>query len=422
MLKKNRNIIKNKEIVFKIPEFPHVSETFIVAQIVTAIQLGYDVQIIIRKLADTNVNICSSLIEQYSLLDKIIIEDYKIPLNKFYRVLKWILLLMINFKDVYYVIKYYREHPKFSLGWLYQWVFYKQFNNVNIVHVQYGTCKYPIDLLKKIKFFKPALVCSFHGHDAIFPLYGYIQNNGYYHNLFNHADVITANTPYLRDLLLNLGCHKEKIELIPVGVNTEYFYQKKSKENMAKTFELITVGRLNIVKGQLYALKVVKKLKQAGYQIKFKLIGDGPEKETLQNYIKQNNLGDTIYMLGAKSPKEVVSLLRESDLFLFTSVSQYQGKSTETQGLATLEAMACGLPVIGFNSGGIKYTFEDKVSGFLCEEYDVDCVFDKVKYLIKNHKILKEMGVEARKFVTQNYSQDIIDAKWKNIYDKISDL
>lgn len=416
------NSLKNKQIVFKVPEFPHVSETFIVAQIVTAIKLGYEVQILIRKLADTNASMCSSLIEQYSLLDKIIIEDYKIPKNKIIRSFKWLILLLGNIKHIYYIIKFHKEFPKFSLSWLYTWYFYQQFKEAAVFHIQYGTYKYPMDLLKKTGFFKPSVIVTFHGHDAFFPLYGYIQNNGYYDNLFKYADVITANTPYLGDQLLKLGCPKEKLELVPVGVNTEYFYQNKSKEHIAKTLELITVGRLNIVKGQIYALKVVKKLKQAGHQVKFKIIGDGLEKENLQNYIEQNNLGDTIYLLGAKSPNEVVSLLRESDLFLFTSVSKYQGKSTETQGLATLEAMACGLPVIGFNSGGIKYTFEDKVSGFICEEYDVDCVFNKVKYLMENHKILKEMGVEARKFVTQNYSQEIIDLRWKTIYDKISIL
>ncbi len=411
-----------RKIVFKVPEFPHVSETFIVAQIVTAINLGYDAQILVRKISDADINNCSSLIEQYGLLEKIIIEDYKIPSNKFYRALKWIYLLLINLKYVNFIVKYHRMHPKFSLTWLYQWIFYQKFKNFSIIHIQYGTFKYPIDLLKKTGYFKPALVCSFHGHDAIFPLYGYIENNGYYHNLFNYADVITANTPYLRDILFDLGCPKDKLEIVPVGVNTKYFNQNESIEINDKNFELITVGRLNVVKGQIYALKVIKRLKEAGYKIKFKLIGDGPEKEVLHNYIVQNNLEDIVCMLGAQPPKKVVSLLRASHLFLFTSVSEYQGKSTETQGLATLEAMACGLPVIGFNSGGIKYTFENNVSGFLCEEYDVDCVFDKVKYLIENQKILVEMGEEAKKFVNQNYSQDIIDFKWKNIYDKISDL
>lgn len=414
------NSLKSKKIVFKVPEFPHVSETFIVAQIVTAIKLGYEVQILIRKFPNTNVSLCSSLIEQYCLLDKIIIEDYNIPKNKIIRSFSWFILLLKNIKSINYIIKFHKEFPKFSLTSLFTWHFYQKFKEVAIIHIQYGTFKYPMDILKKTGFFKPAVIVTFHGHDAFFPIYGYIKNNGYYDNLFNHADIITANTPYLGNQLLKLGCPKEKLKLVPVGVNMEYFYQNKSRQHIAKTLKLITVGRLNIVKGQIYALKAIKKLKQAGYQVKFKIVGDGPEKENLQNYIEQNNLGDTIYLLGAKSPKEIVSLLRESDLFLFTSVSKYQGKSTETQGLATLEAMACGLPVIGFNSGGVKYTFEDKVSGFICEEYDLNCVFEKVKYLIENHKILKEMGVEARKFVTQNYSQDSIDFKWKDIYDKIS--
>ena len=68
-------------IVFKVPEFPHISETFLVAQITTAINLGYHIKIITRKIIVNNL----ALIEDYQLLDKIIIEDYKIPKNKIVR-------------------------------------------------------------------------------------------------------------------------------------------------------------------------------------------------------------------------------------------------------------------------------------------------------------------------------------------------
>ena len=93
-------MVKMKQkIVFKISEFPHISETFIVNQIVTAIKLGYEVEILIRKLLNNATDLNIGLIKKYALLDKIIIENYNIPKNKVVRFIKWIFLLISNFKD-----------------------------------------------------------------------------------------------------------------------------------------------------------------------------------------------------------------------------------------------------------------------------------------------------------------------------------
>jgi len=164
---KNGNTINNKTIVFKIPEFPHISETFLLSQILTAIKLGYSVKIITRKLVISNIH----LIEKYQLLDKIVIDDYKIPKNKIVRVLKWSLLFVFYLKHIHFIISYFKQHSKFSLTWLFQWAFYNQFSNANIIHVQYGNYKYPIDLLKNTGFFKQFQSLKFIArYEAICPL------------------------------------------------------------------------------------------------------------------------------------------------------------------------------------------------------------------------------------------------------------
>ena len=93
MLNKNQNIAKDKLIVFKIPEFPHLSETFIIAQIVTAKNLGYET-IILTKKRIQNTSFITSVIFEYGLLDNIIIEDYKIPKKRLQRIFNWCLILL----------------------------------------------------------------------------------------------------------------------------------------------------------------------------------------------------------------------------------------------------------------------------------------------------------------------------------------
>lgn len=406
-----------KKIVFKLREFPHLSETFILAQIITAINCGYDVSLLVVELLDFEASKQKSLIEKYQIDKKIIIEDYKIPKNKFLRLVKWLTLLMFNFKDINYIIQFYRENTKFSLTWLYQWVFYKQFNKVAIFHVQYGTSSTTLAKLKKTGY-KPSLVVTFHGHDAFFPINGFIPNNGYYDNLFKYGDLITVNTPYLANIITELGCPKEMIMTVPVGVDTDFFYPKKTQISVKKC-KLISVGRLSIVKGHIYAFESVRKLEQEGYNIELTVVGEGPERVKLENYIRKNNLFDSIVLVGAKSQEEVRELLWESDIFLFPSVSLHNGKSTETQGLATIEAMACGLPAVVFDSGGVKYTLENGVSGFICDEFDTDCMCSKVKILIENRDKLIAMGNQAIDFIKQNYSQKMIDKKWEYVYNKV---
>ena len=411
--------MNKKKIIFKVPEFPHVSETFIVAQIVTAIKLGYEVEILIRKLLDNAVASNVGLIEQYGLLDKIIIEDYKIPKSKIIRSFNWFILLLANIKHIYYIIKFYKEFPKFSLTWLYTCHFYKQFNDAAIIHVQYGTNKYPIDILKKIGYFKPSVIATFHGHDAFFPINGFIPNNGYYDNLFRYGNLITVNTPYLGEKILELGCPTALLSIVPVGVDMDFFYPNIEKKGMHKTLKLITVGRLVKVKGHQFCIEAVKQLINKGIEVTLTIIGEGPERSNLENLIAKYHLEDIVFMKGSKTQQEVRLGLWEHDLYLLTTIALPDGRS-ETQGLATLEAQACGLPVIVFDSGGVKYTLEDGVSGFVCKEYDVEEVVANIIKLIDNPSLLTKMSDQAVTFVNENYSQKIIDQKWEVIYRNLS--
>lgn len=407
-----------KKLIFKIGQFPHLSETFILAQIITAIKCGYEVKLLIGQLLDFETSKQLDLITKYGIDKKIIIEDYKIPKNKVIRLIKWFALLAINFRNIKTIIQFHKGNIKFSLTWLYQWVFYNQFNDVSIFHVQYGTNSSTLALLKKTGF-KPSVIVTFHGHDAFFPINGFIPNNGYYDNLFKYGNLVTANTAYLADKIIELGCPKELLSIVPVGVDTDFFYPIKKGLGKNEKSKLITVGRLSVVKGHIYAFVVVKKLKEAGYDVVLTVVGEGSERLNLENYIKDNKLNDSIVLVGAKSQEEIRELLRDNDIFLFPSVPLHYGKSTETQGLATLEAQACGMPVIVFDSGGVKYTLENGISGFVCNEFDVDAVVDNIIKFIEKPNLLSKMGTNAINFVNENFSQKIIDQKWEIIYNNM---
>lgn len=407
-----------KTIIFKVSTFPRVSETFVIHQAITAIELGYQVFILVHKKNDFKKSLHEELLNKYHLEDKIIQENIIIPKNKFFRLLKVVFLFLkycYRFSDIYNFYKYQPSNNK-SISWIFYWVFYNNLDSKDtIFHVQFGNHKYPLDILKSKCNFKSKLIVSFHGHDAFFPMYGYVPNNNYYGLLFQGTDFIIANTNYLAEKLIDLGCPENKIKIIPVAVNTDYF-RPSEKVRIDKTdLKLINVGRLDPIKGQKYLIEIVKKLEKQGVNVQLNIIGEGEERENLEALILNYGLVNKVILLGAKSQDEIKYHLQNSDLYLFTAVP-VEGGRRETQGLATLEAQACGLPVLAYDSGGIKYTINDGFSGFVFDECEIDKIVDKIIYLNKNRNVLEKMRLNCISFIENEFSNNVLNKKWEVLY------
>lgn len=410
---------RKKRIVFKIGEFPHTSETFIIAQVITAINLGYQVNILVHNKLDFNKSLHKELLLKYNLEDKIIYDKVIIPKNKVLKFSKIFSLFFLNLSNLKSIFNFYKFQKEKSFSWIFYWQFYKQFNNSNtIFHIQYGNNKFPVDVLKAKCNFKAKVITTFHGHDAFFPMHGHIPNNGYYDLLFQSANLITANTKYLGDKIVQLGCSVAKLQLVPVGVDTIFFNSLNKVTNANTILKLINVGRLDPVKGHKYLIEIVNQLHKKGVVVHLDIIGEGEEKDNLEQLISSYNLSENIKLVGKKTQSEIKEMYWLSDLYVFAAVPLSDGRR-ETQGLATLEAQACGLPVIAYNSGGVKYTIQENVTGFLFDEFEIDEVVQKLLFLNENRAVIQEMSYNCYKFVEENYSQNSINEKWSNIYSNL---
>ena len=133
----------------------------------------------------------------------------------------------------------------------------------------------------------------------------------------------------------------KKIIVQPSGVN-EIFFSDFNRNFENEKFTVVTVANLFAKKNIELILEIAKVLKK----FKFILVGDGNHRKVLENIIQRNNI-DNVELVGFKSAEVVRKYYYESDCYLLTSLSE----GTPT---SILEAMACGLPIVSSNAGGVK--------------------------------------------------------------------
>jgi glycosyltransferase involved in cell wall biosynthesis len=151
--------------------------------------------------------------------------------------------------------------------------------------------------------------------------------------------------------------------VIPTGMDLQPYVQADGKELRArlgwqKDKVLISVGRLGQEKNWPVLLQAVKKLKRKHPDLRMVLIGDGLEKNNLQQLAAELGIADRVTFTGELPFSEVPAYLKAADIFSFASI-------TETQGLVTMEAMAAGLPIVAVNGSGTSDIVEDGKQGFL---------------------------------------------------------
>jgi N-acetyl-alpha-D-glucosaminyl L-malate synthase BshA len=206
----------------------------------------------------------------------------------------------------------------------------------------------------------------------------------------NQSDGVTAVSQDLKNDTCKFFEIKKDIKVIPNFIDLNRFQHKAQnhfKIAIAPNEEKIIVHTSNFrkVKRVPDVVKIFAKIVEK-IPAKLLLAGDGPERSEVEQLVRELNLKDSVRFLGKLDAVE--EILSVSDLFLLPS-------ETESFGLAALEAMACKLPVISSNAGGIPELNIHGVTGFLNEVGDIDGMAANAIHILENQERLDEFKARA---------------------------
>tara|TARA_B100001758_G_C18376196_1_gene594440 strand:+ start:132 stop:1256 length:1125 start_codon:yes stop_codon:yes gene_type:complete len=228
----------------------------------------------------------------------------------------------------------------------------------------------------------------------------------------NHSNIVTAVSENLKNDTLELFNIKKEIEVIPNFICLEDYKQKnnqKYKDRIAKNNEKVITHISNFRKVKRIQ-DVVKSFKIIHESIpsKLVLVGDGPERTKMERLVRKLDISEHVNFLGnLKSTKEVLNI---SDLFMLPS-------SSESFGLAALEALACGVPVIATNKGGIPEVVEHGKCGFLSNVGDYSEMSKNALSILSDEKKYAKFRQNAIQTAKRFDIQEILPI-YENVYRK----
>lgn len=194
----------------------------------------------------------------------------------------------------------------------------------------------------------------------------------YMNSFLKHAEYATMPTEMAINDLIPKGKKKFSVpvEALSNGVDlTAYKPGKCSTELMLKygvepaSQRMIYVGRVDPEKSIGVVVRAFKKALKEVPEAKFLIIGDGTDKQNLEELVAELGVSESVQFLGRILPPDLCELYRTGDFFATAS-------TTETQGIVLIEAAATGLPLIAVDAGAVRELCQDKRNGILCKPYD----------------------------------------------------
>jgi len=276
--------------------------------------------------------------------------------------------------------------------------------NIEILHVHYAIPHaYAAYMAKKMLLeegiYVP-IVTTLHGTDITL-----VGSHPFYKPAvtfsINKSDAVTSVSQSLKEDTLRLFDIKNDIEVIPNFIDLDKHknhFTDCQREMMADEDERIIthISNFRKVKNIPDVIKIFYNI-QKEMPAKLMMVGEGPEREPAENLCQKLGILDKVIFFG--NSNEIDKILCFSDLFLLPSV-------TESFGLAALEAMASGVPIISSNTGGIPEVNVQGVSGFLSNVGDVEDMSKNAIYILKDAERLIQFKInainESKKFDIHN--------------------
>jgi len=227
--------------------------------------------------------------------------------------------------------------------------------------------------------------------------------------------VIAISESVKNHLVRDFKVKEEDIRVIHNGIDIKKFHisdpesrmEMKKKLGLGKGPVIGIVARLSEEKGHIYLIKAMQQVIAQIAPAQLLIVGEGRMKDKLVSLVKNMGIEKSIFFL--PSVMDTAEILPALDLFVLPSTK-------EGLGLALMEAMACGLCVIGSAVGGIKSLIQDSYNGLLVELADVQGLSDAILELLRNPDKAKSLGNNARAFIEQNFSQEKMVLETQEVY------
>lgn len=218
-------------------------------------------------------------------------------------------------------------------------------------------------------------------------------------HVFERASLVHCVSRDILEEARALGLDIAKARVICPAVDPNAFRAVDRPATDGRAINVASVGTLMWRKDLEHALVGIRQAVDKGADLRFDVVGDGPDRQHVRYTVDDLRLSDRVSLLGRLPPGRVAEVLRRADVFLHTS-------SAEGISNAVLEAMASGLPVITTDAGGMREAVRDGIDGFVVPVRGTDEVARSLVALTADGELRRRMGASARARIVDEFRLD----------------
>ena len=283
-------------------------------------------------------------------------------------------------------------------------------HDVDLIHAHFAYPEGLVGLIAKKRTGRPLLV-TLHGYDILVePTVNYgcrldPEIDRVVGKVLREADGVIAASSATYNAALELGCSPAKLSLIPNAVDFRRFDLKVDKLRARKKLGLesdpivFTLRAHEPQKGVEYLIRAIPLVLAEVPDAVFVIGGDGSLRRYHQSLADELGVSANVIFTGKIPDVELPYFYLACDVFVIPSL-------VEAFGLVTIEAMACGKPVIGTNVGGIPDTIIEGLTGFLVSPRDPSGLSEKIVLLLKSCQLRGEMGRAGKETVNRRFNME----------------
>lgn len=227
------------------------------------------------------------------------------------------------------------------------------------------------------------------------------------------ADLVHSVSTHVANAAKKMGA--KELVVVPNGVNTHLFHPQDRNQLRRKlgydTKEkiIVSTSRLTPKNGLDYLIKAVANLPD----LKLIIIGDGEQREFLESLIERLRLKNRVSLLGSMEHSKLPDYLSMADVFCRPSIN-------EGFGISFIESMACKIPTIGTNVGGITDIIKDGENGILVPPENVGELTNVLKRVVEDENLANRIAEEGYRTVRERFTWEVVLKEMDKVYQRLA--